>query len=327
MIGGGDKLVSVIVPVFNNEKWVGRCLESILFQSYKDIEIIVVDDGSTDESVKIIKDYLREDNRIRFISQENHGAGYSRNVGISISQGEYVVFVDSDDFISQDYIEKMMERMTDDIDLVICGYNEVRMDDNIIVITDTYVLNPTICSELTGNIYQDFYKIRWYINSPCLKVYRKKYIIQHNLKFPEDMVAGEDYIFNLSYYRYIKKYAYVPNAGYQYFDNALSITHNRSMTRFESVLKFRDKSVILLEGCEIPDRKKYEGEQIYENLQCFVNIDDNDSVFRYLNLMNKLEKKRTFTILESKRATIILFLYKMHLLWIYYYVARIRRKI
>lgn len=325
MNGGGNKLVSVIVPVYNNEKWIGRCLESIMFQSYKNIEIIVVDDGSTDESGKIVEDYSRNDNRIRIILQANHGVGYSRNVGMSVSEGEYIVFIDSDDFISRDYIERMMERMKDDIDLVICGYNEVRLDDNIVRITNTHVLNHTVCSELSGNIYRDFYKIREYINSPCLKIYRKKHIIQHNLEFPEDMVAGEDYIFNLSYYRHIKKYVYVPNAGYQYFENISSITHKGSMMHFESLLKSRERSVKLLEGCDIPERKKYDGEQIYGNLQWFINLDDNDSIFRYLNMMNKLEKKRTFTILESKRATIILFLYKIHLLWIYYCIARLRR--
>lgn len=100
-------LVSVIIPAYNTEKYISKCLNSLVSQSLKDIEIIVIDDGSTDKTPDIIKEYANKDNRIRVITQTNQKQGAARNRGLEIAQGEYVTFVDADDWVSEEYLENM----------------------------------------------------------------------------------------------------------------------------------------------------------------------------------------------------------------------------
>lgn len=319
------KLVSIIIPVYNTEKWLSRCINSVISQTYEDIEIIIINDGSSDGSEEIIKTYAEKDKRIVFINQKNHGVSYSRNIGISISSGEYIAFVDSDDYIAEDYIEKLIHCIMEGVDLVICGYDEVFIHENTLLTSSTHILSKSEILLLTGNIYKDLYYVRGYINSPCLKIYRKKHIIEHGIRFPEDMITGEDYIFNLTFYQYVNKYIFLPYIGYHYFDNMMSVTHRGSMKHFKSLMLSRKRSQELLDGHTIPNKKKYDGEQIYGNLQWFVSMESNTSLFSYLKLMRQLEKKRTFVVLESKKSTIVLLLYKMHLLGVYYIIAKIRR--
>ena len=113
--------VSVIVPVFNVESYLNESLDSILNQTLKDIEIICINDGSTDNSLDILETYSKKDKRIKIISKENEGQGVARNVGLDNAQGEYISFVDSDDFIKRDMLEKLYNKAeNNDLDLVMC---------------------------------------------------------------------------------------------------------------------------------------------------------------------------------------------------------------
>lgn len=105
-----DKLVSVIVPAFNREKTIKRCLESILEQSYRGLELIVIDDGSRDRTGAICDFYERKDSRVKVFHNTNHGVSYSRNYGMKQAAGDYVLFVDSDDYINQSYIKNLVEK-------------------------------------------------------------------------------------------------------------------------------------------------------------------------------------------------------------------------
>ena len=113
--------VSVIVPVFNLETYISQCIESIVSQSYENIEIIVVNDGSKDRSEEIIQQYQKKDSRIKYFKRENHGLSESRNFALSKASGKYVVFVDGDDWLEKDMIAKMMNFCN--YDLVVCSYN------------------------------------------------------------------------------------------------------------------------------------------------------------------------------------------------------------
>ena len=104
-------LVSVIIPVYNLEKYLKQCLESVVSQTLKDIEILCVNDGSTDSSLEILEEYASRDTRIRIINQENHGAGNARNTGLNIAAGEYLYFLDGDDYIENKTLELLVELM------------------------------------------------------------------------------------------------------------------------------------------------------------------------------------------------------------------------
>lgn len=116
-------MVSVIIPVFNGEKYIRKCLDSILRQTYKELEIIVMDDGSSDNTAEICREYRQNDERVRVISRENKGVSYSRNEGVKLSKGKYILFVDSDDYIEENMIQVMLEHLIENnADMVQCGY-------------------------------------------------------------------------------------------------------------------------------------------------------------------------------------------------------------
>ena len=122
-------LISIIVPVYNVEKYLSRCLDSILAQTFTDFEIVAVNDGSPDNCGMILDEYAQKDSRIKVIHKENGGVSSARNAGLDVAQGDYIGFVDADDYIRDDMYEKMLNHTkTKDYDIVICGYYEVRKD-------------------------------------------------------------------------------------------------------------------------------------------------------------------------------------------------------
>lgn len=128
-----EGLVSVIVPVFNVARYLGKCIESIVHQTYKNLEIILVDDGSTDESGDLCDKWGQKDSRIRVIHKLNGGLGDARNTGMKVASGEYILYVDSDDWIELDFCEVMLHRIQMDLcDACVCGYREVRDDGRVI---------------------------------------------------------------------------------------------------------------------------------------------------------------------------------------------------
>ena len=124
------KLISVIVPVYNTEKYLEKCVMSILNQTYKNLEIILIDDGSTDNSPQICDSLAEKDNRITVIHQPNGGVSSARNTGLDNTHGDYIMFVDSDDYIAPNMIEFLSENIGD-TDIAMCGYNSVDENGNL----------------------------------------------------------------------------------------------------------------------------------------------------------------------------------------------------
>ena len=122
-------MISLVVPIYNVEKFLGQCIESIINQTYNDIEIILVDDGSTDNSGKICDEYKSIDNRIRVIHKVNGGLSSARNAGMRIAQGEYICFIDSDDYIDSQMLE-IMKKQIKNADIVICGKEDIWGNDS-----------------------------------------------------------------------------------------------------------------------------------------------------------------------------------------------------
>ena len=118
------ELVSIIIPVYNGGKYLAACLDSLSAQTYEDIEIIIIDDGSTDDSVKICSDYSLGNNKIRLITKVNSGVSDTRNTGLENANGEFIVFVDCDDKIEKDYISHLVSLMSDDIDFGVTGWTK-----------------------------------------------------------------------------------------------------------------------------------------------------------------------------------------------------------
>lgn len=178
-----EDLISVIIPVYNVEKYINRCLDSVIGQTYKNIEIILVDDGSTDNSGKICDEYAEKDKRIRVIHKENGGQSEARNYALGVAKGKYITFLDSDDYITKDYIEYMYELLKNSsADISICGVQIVNFEDKEYKIDETEVKIYNTKEAFENLLYSEGIEVAVYA-----KLYPKEYF--NDIRFP----VGEKY--------------------------------------------------------------------------------------------------------------------------------------
>ena len=184
--------VSVIIPVYNVEKYLKECLDSIVNQTLKDIEIICVNDGSTDNSLKIIKDFAQIDNRIVIINQQNFGVSSARNQGIKKAIGEYIIFVDSDDWLELNCIEELVKNtFNNDTDILCFGINcynngSTFQRSDINILNQYYTFNH-LSIDITKNLIQNVWG----------KLFKREFLLKYDIKFPENIVTCEDGLFCL----------------------------------------------------------------------------------------------------------------------------------
>ena len=220
--------ISVIVPVYNTASYLSRCIESLVNQTYSDLQIILIDDGSTDESGAIADEWQTKDPRIEVYHQPNQGQSAARNVGLQHARGEYIAFVDSDDYIDSNYFSTMLQAADDTTDCVQTGYRRVKQNGEMI---KTY--RP-----------KHFYQY----TSPCMRLYRRGFIECHQLLFPEGMIY-EDVLFSIDMWAAHPVYKTLNYSGYNYMVNPVSTTAVRNKAA-EKVLfselhsKFREATSV-----------------------------------------------------------------------------------
>ena len=207
-------VISVIVPVYNVEKYLSQCIESVQNQTFKDWELILVDDGSTDNSSKICDEYSAKDNRIRVIHKENGGLSSARNTGLDAAIGNYVIYLDSDDYIATEMFEKMLDvALETNADMVKCGFNE--FNGNTIKRTVNFsnyevFENDTNGCKLLPLYFQNvLYIVAW--NA----IYRRDLAVK--VRFPEGLINEDNYSAGLYLY-YSKKIVCMNEAFYYYRD-------------------------------------------------------------------------------------------------------------
>ena len=207
-----NEKVAIIIPVYNSSEFLGECIESVIAQTYKNLEIILVNDGSTDNSLEIIEKYSRNDKRIRYCSLKNSGVSTARNKGLKMCESDKIVFVDSDDVITPNLIEMLTDE-GENSDFVMCGYIVNDMNKN--------TKYEYFCPEFSGKIREfcnrliDFL-IPPYLLGPCFKLFDRKIIEKWNITFPTDISYGEDAEFVLTYLENIKTIKCIKNTGYIY---------------------------------------------------------------------------------------------------------------
>lgn len=216
-------LISVIVPVYNVEKYLSRCLESIINQTYKNIEVVCIDDGSPDKSINILKQYEKKDKRIKIIRQENKGLSGARNTGIKKSNGEYIFFVDSDDWLPKNAIEllyKTIEKDKSDICIgnLVKTYPKKNKEKKLKKMTNSIF---TLTSYLEYSI-----KNKNFTANVVNKLYRSKIIKQSKILFKEKILY-EDFFFVIQYFSYTRKISMIKeNVYYYYLERSDSIVNN-----------------------------------------------------------------------------------------------------
>ena len=207
---------SVIIPVYNVEKYIDRCLKSIISQNYDDLEIIVIDNGSTDSSGSICDTYASEYSNISVYHIENHGVGAARNFGLSKARGEFIYFVDSDDYLVGNLFADFADKLVSDLDLVVFSYYNSFEED----LTEKSRTEKSL--PFKGNYDKDgFIKIfKELFLSDMLytvwnKIYRREFLLENNLSF-EQYEIGEDVRFNLNVYRNVNRIFLSQDSYYVY---------------------------------------------------------------------------------------------------------------
>ena len=214
-----EDLISIIVPVYKVEKYLPECIESILKQTYSNLEIILVDDGSPDNSGKICDEYAEKDSRIKVIHKENGGVSSARNLGIEKSTGQYIAFIDADDYISNSYCEKILEKLKqENADCVACGYNRV-YDNKIeeVISKEPYTLNNI-------KFLEKILFVQSGLGFCHMKLWKKSIIA--NIKFDEKLKVGEDAFFNMQASKNINKFYMLNEPLYNYRFNETSVVRN-----------------------------------------------------------------------------------------------------
>ncbi|MBR2704789.1 MAG: glycosyltransferase [Clostridia bacterium] len=220
------KLISVIVPVFNAEKEIEKCLKSILNQTYKDIEVIVINDGSTDNSLDVIKRTIGEDSRAKLIDIENRGVSAARNLGIKEATGEYFCFVDADDYIDETLIEQLVPYTEKDLDIVKYKAVSVDKEGNQLEFFKGEVFEEKNGMEAFNLLYADDVMLQ----VPWLYLYKKQYIIDNDFSYPEGRVH-EDFARTILMILKANKMCSTNICGYYYVQTDISITRGNDDER------------------------------------------------------------------------------------------------
>lgn len=231
-----EPLVSVIIPVYNAGGHLARCIESVRRQTYQNLQVVLVNDGSTDSSAEVCRMYARVDGRIRLIDKPNAGVSAARNDGLAAAKGEYIQFVDSDDYLPEDATALLVDRAREtECDLVIGAYFRVvegavpgpHGDGGTRYTLHGFlprgpVLDKTaFARRLLDEPASYYYGVLWN------KLYRAALIRDNGIRFAGDLNWSEDFLFNLEYIRYAEKFAALDRPVYYYVKNESSITHTQ----------------------------------------------------------------------------------------------------
>lgn len=204
--------ISVIVPIYNAEKYLAKCIESLIHQSHTALQIILVNDGSSDQCLAIAKEYAKTDTRIEVYSHPtNQGQSAARNLGLQHATGEFISFVDADDYVDNDFYAYMLHHIGN-LDCVQIGYRRVTKQGKVLI------------QKLPKHFHQ--------FTSPCMRLYRHEFFAKHNLSFPMGMIY-EDVIFSLDFWAAKPTYKMLPYTGYNYLANTNSTTATRNLVAKE----------------------------------------------------------------------------------------------
>ena len=209
--------ISVIIPVYNTEQYLSRCLDSILSQSFDDFELLLIDDGSTDSSGAICDSYAEKDSRVRVFHKENGGVSSARNLGLDNAKGDYVCFVDSDDFLNKGFFEYyMVKSLKADLTYFSFRYIDCENQTDRIEHFDNVIVSDKVSiEEYIQPIRYRSYK-SCIVDVPWGKFYKKCIIDKHHLRFPEDIDFKEDEIFNYRYLKHVQTLEVCDYVGYNY---------------------------------------------------------------------------------------------------------------
>lgn len=233
--------LTVVIPVYNAQEHLERCLDSVLGQTIEDIEVILINDGSTDASAQICDLYAKKDSRVMVSHETNGGPAKARNRGILQAAGDYIGFVDSDDYIKREMYECLLGAAEkEQADIGICSYYSVNQDK-----CNTYTHPFGDKKVYDGDKIKDEIMQKFYVSdviglsSLWNKVYKRSFLTKHNLKLDESLIRAEDYWFNFEAISKAEKITAIEGAYYYYVDNPNGIMHRFRETQYEDWVRNR----------------------------------------------------------------------------------------
>lgn len=296
------KTISVIIPVYNAENWIKETLDSLVCQTYPDVEIICVDDGSSDRSCSIIEEIQKDHSNVKLIKQKNAGVCAARNTGIASASGTYIAFVDADDYVDADMYEKMIAKLEeDDSDIVFCefvrfwpnGKVQYTMEDQF----DSLANNPqnikffwlSTKSYVEGDILhtEDIH------GSVCRSVFKKILLHKNQIRFNSKLKFAEDQIFIVQYLQCCKKVSYLPNAFVHYRGHTKPWLYH---DMYENHMELLHQQLALMEHNKYYSKK--EKSQLAGYLKCttYFSVINEELMFKSDadKELKQLNKKREF---------------------------------
>ena len=293
--------ISVIVPVYNVEKYLQRCIESILSQTFTDFEVLLIDDGSNDRSGEICDEYAKKDGRIRVFHKENGGVSSARNLGLEHMRGEWVCFVDSDDWVNNDYIETILKK-NPEADLIFWGCNFCYPDGSqtAFIPSYCYVTEKENTEAILFKLKMNLQKFE-YLGYTWNKAFKASIIKKQQIKFIENLCFREDEAFTLEYSKYIKSLRVIDCSLYNYDATPSGLTYKE---------KRQEEYELLIHS-------------MLDNVKCFNNkdllhVEYNYILSFYLDILKIASKKlfsnirKTITFIENNHDIIYPLISKNH---------------
>ncbi|MBC7523428.1 MAG: glycosyltransferase family 2 protein [Flavobacterium sp.] len=278
--------ISVIIPVFNSDKHLAICIESLLCQTFTDFELIFINDGSTDSSQNIIQSYQKNNSKIHLLNQENKGVSVARNNGIEFSKGTFLCFVDSDDYVEKDFLKILYNEITENNCEIITS-NFISEQDGIIKNNKPlFEVNKLFFKEEIKSKIIPFFIENDAMNTACNKIYSSKLIKNNSIQFPAGVSMGEDGLFNIQAFNKANAVFFIDYNGYYYREVANSATRN-------SVSKDYFKSAI--ESYFLDVKEKYEIDIDSKNFQKLKSIRLIDMVCSLIHIYLRPNPETSFS--------------------------------
>lgn len=306
--------ISIIIPVYNCEKYIEKCIKSLMNQTYKDFEILLINDGSTDKSAEICSFYEKSNKNIKLFNIKNSGVSNARNYGIDYATGNYIQFVDSDDYVDSDYIESMVNAIKntdEDIDIVICGIKQIILKNNEYIFSrDIKVESSDIYNIKELNDVMPELIEKAYINYCYSKLIKKDVIINNNIRFNKYLSLGEDTLFVLDILNSSKNIKILSNTPYNYVIHSdYSLTYKYRNDKFEILNMISNKIEMFCKNNmnksqfleKVLSKRYYEIIKfcLDENLKKNINI----SMYqRFINMKNILNNRDVHSFINKDNA-------------------------
>lgn len=232
-----EPLISIIVPVYNAEQYLNKCVDSIVNQTYTNLEIILIDDGSPDNCGAICDEWAKKDSRIKVIHKPNGGLSSARNAGLDLAKGDYLTFIDSDDYVEADMVFSVVNAIKNsEVEIVLIREKQVNLKGETTKIVGDTPTNTTFYKEKDFLVELILGK---QINGACDKFYKRELV--NDLRFEEGKHHGEDMLFNVRYLDCVNRVGYVDYIKYSYVANEDSVTHASFNSHSVDNLYFKDK--------------------------------------------------------------------------------------